>query len=147
VLYEMLTARRVFEGGTTAEILSGILKVEPDWSRLPAGTPESIERLLRYCLQKDQKLRFRDIRDARLEINEAASGPQRDLPAPQASARSNGLVWVSALVVAALSAALIGVLALRTGPSAPEYRLEIVTPPTRSPESLAISPDGRTLVF
>ena len=32
-------------------------------------------------------------------------------------------------------------------PPAPEMRLEITTPPTTDPVSLAISPDGRSLVF
>jgi len=37
-----------------------------------------------------------------------------------------------------------------TGPSAvptPEMRVEITTPPTTDPSSLAISPDGQTLAF
>src|SRR5262249_36559394 len=52
VLYEMLSGRVVFDGETAAEVLSEVLKSEPDWHRLPAETPEAIRRLLRRCLQK-----------------------------------------------------------------------------------------------
>src|SRR5437667_5254041 len=38
VLYEMLTGRPAFDGDDVPEILGAILKSEPDWSRLPAGT-------------------------------------------------------------------------------------------------------------
>ena len=68
VLFEMLTGQTVFEGGTSSEVLAGVLKSEPDWQRLPAGTPEAIRRLLRRCLQKDRKLRLHDMADARIEI-------------------------------------------------------------------------------
>jgi hypothetical protein len=40
VLYEMLSGQPVFGGTTTAEILSEVLKSDPDWKRLPPSTPE-----------------------------------------------------------------------------------------------------------
>ena len=76
VLYEMLAGRAAFEGETLGEILGSVFKAEPDWSQLPAETPESIRRLLRRCLQKEPNLRVRDIRDARIEIDDSESGPQ-----------------------------------------------------------------------
>ena len=36
VLYEMLTGRSAFGGETMMEILSGVLKTDPDWTALPA---------------------------------------------------------------------------------------------------------------
>ena len=132
---------RVFQGETLAETLAEVLKVEPDWRRLPGDTPEGIRRLLRRCLQKDPKLRFRDIRDARMEIDEAPSVLQ------PVAAKRRWLPWAASLALVTLSLGLIGILAFRSSPTAPEYRLEITTPPSRSPESLAISPDGLTLVF
>ena len=39
VLYEMLSGRRGFDGATTVEVLSTVLKTEPDWTPLPAETP------------------------------------------------------------------------------------------------------------
>jgi serine/threonine protein kinase len=46
VLYEMLTGVRLFKGDDVAELLASVLKTEPDWTALPAGTPASIQRLL-----------------------------------------------------------------------------------------------------
>jgi len=147
VLYEMLTARRVFEGETVAEILGGVLKTHPNWQWLPAGTPEGIRRLLRRCLEKDPNVRFRDVRDARLEINDVLSGTLQDGGVARISAaRWPRLVWSTVLALVTLIAAL-GVRAFRTVPTAPEARLEIQTPPTRDAGSLAISPDGQKIVF
>ena len=148
VLYEMLTGRAVFEGETVGEILAGVLKTDPDWRQLPANTPEGIWRLLRRCLQKERKLRLRDIADARLEIDEARSGPQRDAHVVRnASRRGERLAWMSALALVALIAAAAIAWAVRPLPSAPEMRVEITTPPTSDPISLAISPDGQKIVF
>jgi len=69
VFYEIFCGRRVFEGVTLAEILGGVMKAEPNWNRLPDGTP-AVQRLLRRCLRKDEKLRLRDARDAWIEIHD-----------------------------------------------------------------------------
>jgi Tol biopolymer transport system component len=71
VLYEMLTARWAFRAETISDTIAAILEHEPDWSALPAQTPVSIRRLLQRCLEKDPKRRWRDVGDARLEIEEA----------------------------------------------------------------------------
>ena len=71
----MLTGHAVFAGDSVSEILSEVLKSEPDWRRLPAETPEGIRRLLRRSLQKDRKVRLHDIADARIEIDDARSAP------------------------------------------------------------------------
>jgi TolB-like protein/Tfp pilus assembly protein PilF len=72
-LYEALSGRRPFQGGSSAELLADILKSEPDWNALPASTPARIRTLLQRCLQKDTKNRLRDIGDARYEISEELS--------------------------------------------------------------------------
>ena len=53
VLYEMLCARRAFDGDSASEILASVLKSEPDWRQLPP-IPDGIARLLRRCLRKDR---------------------------------------------------------------------------------------------
>jgi serine/threonine protein kinase len=42
VLYEMLTGRQTFQGDSVSDVLASVLKVEPDWTRLPADTPNAI---------------------------------------------------------------------------------------------------------
>jgi serine/threonine protein kinase len=70
VLYEMLTGHRAFDGRTSSDVLAAVLKREPDFDGLPAGTPESISRLLRRALTKDVRDRLHAIGDARLEVVE-----------------------------------------------------------------------------
>jgi len=73
VLYELLTGRRAFSGETISDTIVAILDREPDWTLLPAATPEAITHLLVRMLAKDVQRRLRDIGDARLEIDAARS--------------------------------------------------------------------------
>src|ERR1700730_8973375 len=61
VLFEMLTGKRAFAGTTTPDVLEAVVKNDPDWSKIPAGTPGAIRRLLRRCLPKDRKQRLQAI--------------------------------------------------------------------------------------
>ena len=81
VLFEMLTGTRLFDGETASDVIVAVLTHEPDWSRLPDGTPAGVRRLLRHCLVRDAKDRLHDIADARLEL----SDPDATEPAPPAS--------------------------------------------------------------
>jgi hypothetical protein len=56
-LYERLTGRPAFAGGSVAEILAAVLHATPARDRLPADTPPGIRRLLRRCLDKVPKRR------------------------------------------------------------------------------------------
>ncbi len=148
VLYEMLAGARAFPGDAVTETLASVLRTEPDWSALPAGTPRSIRRLLRRCLAKDPARRLSDIRDARLELDEVAD----DAPLAPAASRSwltrERLAWVAAL-------GLVVVLALAAQQSrgsvgivTPEAEfVHLALPPTTAPASFAIAPDGRQVVF
>src|SRR5205823_5923326 len=64
VLYEMLTGKQPFAGGTVSDTLAAVLKTEPDWNAVPA----EVRRLVRRCLEKDAKRRMRDIGEARLAL-------------------------------------------------------------------------------
>ena len=39
VLYEMVTGARAFDGETITDVLSAIVRADPDWSKLPHETP------------------------------------------------------------------------------------------------------------
>jgi eukaryotic-like serine/threonine-protein kinase len=148
VLYEMLTAHAVFDGDSVSVILSEVLKSEPDWSRLPIETPEGIRRLLRRCLQKDRKRRLHDIADARIEIDDARSGPAANEGAASRDSRSRErIAWLIATGSVALIAALFAARASRPPARLAEMRVDIVTPPTTDLVSLAMSPDGQKIVF
>jgi len=42
----MLAGKRAFDGDDLSEILGSVLKVEPDWSKLPADLPRDVRKLL-----------------------------------------------------------------------------------------------------
>jgi eukaryotic-like serine/threonine-protein kinase len=151
VLYEMLTGCTAFEGETIGEVLGAIFKSEPDWRKLPVDTPEGIRRLLRCCLEKNSKLRFRDARDISVSIHDALRDP---IPSTSINTtrrqRRNRVVWL------VLAAAIVVTLLARVSlfrPStvgAPEMRLQVLTPGaglTNYGTHFAISPDGRQIVY
>jgi serine/threonine protein kinase len=96
VLYEMLTATRLFAGDDVSETLAAILRQDPDWSRLPKDTPASVQRLLRRCFVRDPRERLPDIGVARLEIDEGLSQPPATGPAVAAIGRRTTLVVLAA---------------------------------------------------
>jgi eukaryotic-like serine/threonine-protein kinase len=154
VLFEMLTGRRAFEGDDVSDTLASVLKSEPDWTALPAGTPPALRRLLRRCLVKDPGRRLSGIGLARFEIDDAA-GPADDGPTHspvQPSGATHGLWYaLAALVVllAFLAAALV--LLLRPAQAPPDVIRFAVAPPPGTTfgraSDVAISPDGRRVAF
>ncbi len=95
VTYEMLTGRRLFAGKTFSDSISSTLNLEPDWTVLPAETPVSVRLLLKRCLAKDCKRRLQAIGDARLELDDVASG--ESLPASPVGPRRTSFRMLVAL--------------------------------------------------
>ncbi len=162
VLYEMLTGTRAFPGEDVSDTLATVLKFEPDWTRLPADTPPAIHRLLKRCLVKDPKLRLRECGSALVDIHEALSeadpsqsGAPSMVVTPAAIPRRSMLpVLAAAAALAAVAAVVTWAVARNQAPQSPQptRRFTITLPPSDVlPASLgsllAISPDGRTLVY
>jgi Tol biopolymer transport system component len=162
VLYESLTGKRAFPGDTGSDSLAAILRAEPDWDALPAETPSGVRRLLRRALQKDPKRRLHDMADARIELEEAiASLEAADGAGVGLSARTGLPAVVLGAVGSALVGAIIALLATRSlAPSStrvsPPLRavlplpagidLAVANRPNTLP-NIAMSPDGRTVIF
>src|SRR5262249_2836542 len=133
VLYEMLTGKMAFRGETASEILAAILKNEPDWSLLPAETPMRVRVLLQRCLQKDPKQRLRDIRDARISLDEILAGAtdaQAGPVTPYAAPRWK--LWLAPAIAVALTAVSVSLafLYFRSTPlpSAQITRFDVALP-------------------
>jgi len=166
VLYEMLTARRAFEGENFSATLAEVIRDEPSWEHLPNGLPPALAAALRRCLQKDPRQRIRDIGDVRLAM-EGAFEPTASEAQPAPSRRRIGAVValaVVALVVGVLmgrswlpspNAVLVQGLTRFTLELFPDQRLsgglamEEADFALQRPvgQSFAWSPDGRLLIY
>jgi len=166
VLYELLIGRRTFQGETTSDTLAAVLKTDPNWDALPAGVPAGIRRLLRRCLEKDPKLRLRDIGEARIAIEETLRGGDSVVPVSspaEAAMRTSPLQqpwrraspWAVALAFALLAAVLGWRTVFHTNAPAGDPVLSFVpAPPGTSFRStgfsagpVVVSPDGKQLAF
>ena len=161
VLWEMLTGKRLFVGETVSHVLAAVLKDEPDYADLPAGTPPQLVRLIRRSLRKKPRQRLQAIGDARIVIEELLSGEQLDAGGDGAAAsaplaatgRSFWRPVAAALAVGALLT--LGAVALTGGFSrstpTPTIRASLDLPPTLELDAvdraIALSPDGSQLAL
>ena len=148
VLYEMLAGKRVFEGDDVSETLAAVLTREPDWRRLPATTPYRVQRLIRRCLERDPKLRLRDIGDARIELLDPAmteSPPVAAAPRVLATRRALSAAALVAVVALAFAAGYT----VRTGTTpAPPIQLSLPLPDGhRLVYGPIITRDGRRIAY
>jgi serine/threonine-protein kinase len=151
-LYEALTGKAAFFGETVSDTIAAILDREPDWERLPGGTPTGIRRLLRRCLQKDYGRRLEAIGDARIELEEVETGED-----PEAVAAPVKRPGALAFALVAIGAALVTMAVYRSFET--EVRPRAVTrsilplapgshlASLRFTPSLAISPDGQRVAY
>jgi serine/threonine protein kinase len=147
VLYEMLAGRPAFAAETVSDTIAAVIRGEPDWQRLPSALPAAVRTLLRRCLEKDPMWRLRDIGDVRIEINDALT--QRGSAHEPSERRSNRRVMYLGVALLLASAAAGSVIASRflTRQQTEPFQLTIETPPMPLPHSMAVSPDGRMVVF
>lgn len=151
ILFEMLSGKPTFQGGTVSDVLASVLKVAVDWGALPAGLPGQVLRLLRRCLQDDPKRRIHDIADARLELQSALSEPETGVDKPVSaepgSTRLTRLVpWGVALALGLV--ALVLFLA-RSGGDLPvrKFKIPVDQPRVNYSNRPTLSPDGHRLAY
>jgi len=158
LLYEMLTAERLFHGSTVSDTLAALLRAEPDFSKLPKDTPASVRRLLRRCLEREARYRLSDASSAWLEIQDARTGRDEGGSVAEVAEEVPGwkraLPWVVAgAAVAALAVALILPFRSPEVSTAPEpaMRLEVAISELRPDINLGsnyiLSPDGSHLAY
>ena len=151
VFYEMLTGKRVFEGTDTSLILSAVLQREPEWDVLPTEVPAGVVTYLRRCLRKNPRERIHAVADVRLALEGAfETDPVRDR---RWSGRLGLGLTVASLGIAAVAVILASGTTMRpdsvatSGPAHFEIRIPELTELTASLSSLALSPDGTTVLF
>ena len=148
VLFEMLTGRRAFQGEDTPETLSSVLRQEIDWSALPEETPAPVRNLIARCLQRDARLRLRDIGEARIQLDEDGLKGQT----PERSLWRRSAPFILTAAIAAGLSGWVAHLANRTQPVGSNVvRLSLVLPDGQplfnGPDTIAISPDGNLIAY
>ena len=81
ILYEMASGRRPFQGGSSFELATAILRDTPrPLSEIRADLPEELVGLIARCLEKDAADRFasaHDVREGLLALRDAGGGAPR----------------------------------------------------------------------
>src|SRR4051794_1203822 len=155
VLYEMVTGRRPFEGGSKISTLSAILNNEPRPSgELTPNVPAELEKIVSRCMRKDPERRAQHIGDIKLALEDlkedSASGklsPSSTAAVP-AGARSRFPVWAIVAAAVVLVAAFGAFSWWKRSPT-PAARGDWVQI-TSFPDSVsqpALSPDGHMVTF
>jgi Tol biopolymer transport system component len=102
VLYEMLSGKRAFAGGSSVEVMNAVLKEQP--AELPASVPPALALIVRRCLEKEPDRRFQSAAD----LGFALQPSLKSLPPAAAPKLRLRLKWaaVAAAIVAVAGAAL-----------------------------------------
>lgn len=111
VVYEMLTGRRAFARGSSAETIAAILREDVPEMPADAGVPAPLERILRRCLEKNPAERFHSAHDVGIALEavlDRASTTSGALAAATAGKPSPRAIITAAIA----AAAIIGLAAL-----------------------------------
>jgi len=71
VLYEMLSGNRAFNGDSTAQVLSAVLRDDPS----PFQAPAELQRIVKKCLAKQPGDRFSSMRELRVALEQISVKP------------------------------------------------------------------------
>ena len=161
VLYEMATGRKAFEGESQASLIASILTgqtpsiaaTSPGNGSGAAGAFAALDHIVERCLAKQPDERWQTARDVKLELEWIARGGSALTPRStrRTIRRREAVAWTLAIAAVAAAGTLAAVGLRRTPKEIsrfivePPAGLEIGVPENRT--RLAVSPDGRKLVF
>jgi Tol biopolymer transport system component len=162
-LYEMLTARRAFDGTSTAEVLSNVLREQPRAAAaIRPDIPAALEAVVLKGLEKRREYRYQDMEDVvadlrrvkrDLETGRAVAG-QPSSVAIQGRRRSRRLANAPGLAAAFLAGAATIFIAsrwLNRSPAAEQsgaaHELTRLTSDAGLERTPSWSPDGRSVAY
>jgi Tol biopolymer transport system component len=155
ILYEMLAGRRAFDGETAMDAMTAVLNDDPpDLPVTERHIAPGLTRIVDRCLQKNPAGRFQSASDLAFALEGVSSQSDAAAPPVIADRPKSFLQNPRTAWALAVSCLLFVVLAMATllyrRPAVPEplvTRLDVMTPPTGDAYSMAISQDGRQLVY
>ncbi len=150
ILYEMLSGKRAFVGGTRMATIAAILKQEPQpLAALAPGLPKELERIVARCLRKDLARRSQSMAEVKLALEElkeesesGVSGPS--VAAPKASRRHWRWAVAGGVVLAIAGGFFLLQPRFRSRQEWKEVPLTAYTGRVGQP---ALSPDGKQFAF
>jgi serine/threonine-protein kinase len=167
VLYEMIAGQLPFKGDYEQAVMYSILNEDPEpLTALRTGVPMDLERIVWKLLAKDPADRYQHVDEMPVDLRSAdlggmgtsriAASTMRRAPLPPPPRSRRTLPWsvaalllVGAFIAGAVARHLVQPEAASQYPSA---RMVMAFPPDASPafgsgDRVALSPDGRRLVY
>src|SRR6266568_772509 len=112
VLYEMVTGRRAFAGGSKLSSLSAVLHTDPQPASLAApDIPLELDRIIARCLKKDPARRWQSMADVKVALDELRDETESSSVDPSrlaSAARRTPFLAKRWLILGALSLLLVG---------------------------------------
>jgi Tol biopolymer transport system component/tRNA A-37 threonylcarbamoyl transferase component Bud32 len=162
ILYEMVTGKLPFRGERREAVFYAIAHLAPEpMSRLRAGVPEELERIVSKCLEKDPARRYADAAALKADLSHLLhslpdSGQVSPLPLPAAPRETSRLQKQPRRWVAFAAAAVLVVVAGAVGLMWLLQKKDVVRQPAEMKRLTfdsglavhpSISPDGKYVAF
>jgi serine/threonine protein kinase len=153
ILYEMATGKRAFERATRPEILTAIIREEPEpIAALNSKAPSQLRWIVERCLAKEPQDRYaatedlaRDLATLREHVSDLSGEARLPLEAPRRRARWGAIGLAAALLATLAGIYLLGRRVERSRTSSPRFRQ--LTFRGAGISTARIAPDGQTVVY
>ncbi len=149
VLFEMLTGKRAFQRGTTAETMTAILREDPpEVTDVQPPIPPALDRIVRRCLEKNPELRFESAKDlafaleALSHISTAGSSAAQAVAEEKKGQSRQKLIGIAAAILLAAAMLGLGWWVGRTGGAVPPPEYQQITFRTGTVGNARFTPDG-----
>jgi eukaryotic-like serine/threonine-protein kinase len=151
ILYEMLAGQRAFNGDSSADISSAILKEDPpEITRANPHVSPALDRIVQHCLEKDAADRFQSAKDlafALQSVSTVSESAVRAAPVPTFSKGKRIALW-GTIAVLLILATLAWMHSRTPSPKVSKVvRSERLTDFVGLQQFPAISPDGKSVAF
>ena len=159
ILYEMISGKRAFHGETSADTMSAILgKEPPELSDSTLNVPPAMTRIVEHCMEKNPAQRFQSMHDVAFYLDtlsgvSTTTAITAPAVAPSQFSVKKLLPWIVAALMAIIAAGAWFTTRSKIAPSENAVMRFLVPLETRQRSlenaygSLAISPDGRSIVY